>query len=38
MIIDVSGLSYHYNLGSPKAHRALDNICLEIPAGQPLGI
>lgn len=38
MIIGVSGLSYHYDLGSPKSHRALDNICLEIPAGQSLGI
>ncbi len=38
MIISVSGLSYHYDLGSPKVHRALDDISLEIPTGQSLGI
>ncbi len=38
MTIDISGLSYHYDLGSPKVHRALDDICLKIHTGQSLGI
>jgi energy-coupling factor transport system ATP-binding protein len=38
MTVSVSGLTYHYDLGSPNAHRALDNICLDIPKGQSVGI
>lgn len=38
MTINVSGLTYHYDLGSPNAHRALDNVSLYIPKGQSVGV
>jgi energy-coupling factor transport system ATP-binding protein len=36
--IDISGLSYTYNLGSPNAVVALHDITLHITAGQNLGL
>jgi energy-coupling factor transport system ATP-binding protein len=36
--IQVSGLSYTYNLGSPNAVTALQDITLHFPAGQNLGL
>lgn len=38
MTISVSGLTYYYDSGSPNANRALDNINLDIPKGQSMGI